>query len=78
MIGDTYLWHCLAGIDSNQALCLVYCHIILEAIEVGLHLCFGSIVDRFRGTGIEGHFLLFLVSIVYHANTFLLPCIAEN
>jgi hypothetical protein len=40
-------------------------------------LCFGGIIDRFGGTGIKGALLLFLASIVYHAD-FLLKHIADN
>ncbi len=38
---------------------------------------FGSIIDRFGGTGIEGALLLLLASIVYHAD-FLIKHIADN
>ena len=48
--------------------------VILE----GMRLCFGGILDRFGGAGIEGALLLFLASIVYHADSFLLPEIANN
>jgi hypothetical protein len=44
----------------------------------GMSLCFGRIFDGFGGCGIEGALLLFLASIVYHADTFLLPQIANN
>jgi hypothetical protein len=43
----------------------------------GMRLCFGKIIDGFGGCGIEGALLLFLASIVYHADTFLLPQIAN-
>jgi hypothetical protein len=45
---------------------------------LSLSLCFGRIIDGFGGSGIEGALLLFLASIVYHADTFLLPQIANN
>ncbi len=44
----------------------------------GMMLCFGKIIDGFGGSGIEGALLLFLASIVYRADTFLLPQIANN
>ena len=44
----------------------------------GMKFCFGRIIDGFGGTGIEGVLLLFLASIVCHADTFLLPHIANN
>jgi hypothetical protein len=44
----------------------------------GMRLCFGRKIDGFGGTSIEGALLLFLANIVYHADTFLLPHIANN
>ena len=43
-----------------------------------MRLCFGGIIDRFGGVGIEGALLLFLASIVYHADSFLRPTIDGN
>ena len=47
-------------------------------IMEGLQLCFGTILLRFGGAGIEGALLLMLASIVYHADNFLIPHIAKN
>ena len=83
MIGDTYLGRCLAGFDPDQpefgTLPLHFREgtenpLILEAMR----LCFGGIIDRFGGVGIEGALLLFLASIVYHADSFLRPTIDGN
>lgn len=83
MIGDTYLGRCLAGFDPDEPdFGMLPPHfkegmgnpLITEAME----LCFGVILKRFGGQGIEGVLLLFLASIVYHADSFLIPQIAEK
>lgn len=83
MIGDTYLGRCLAGFNPDQPGFGMLPPHFSEGTEnkyvmEGMRLCFGGIIDSFEGSGIEGCLLLFLASIVYHADTFLLPQIANN
>ena len=83
MIGDTYLGRCLAGFDPDlTGFGVLPLHFSAgmanEFVREGVHLCFGSILEQFPGEGIEGALLLFLASIVYHAETFLLPILAKN
>ncbi|KAL3765640.1 hypothetical protein ACHAW5_000323 [Stephanodiscus triporus] len=83
MIGDTYLGRCLAGFNPDEpgfGVLPPHFRVGTENALVmeGMRLCFGRIIDGFGGTGIEGVLLLFLASIVYHADTFLLPHIANN
>ncbi len=83
MIGDTYLGRCLAGFDPDEpGFGVLPPHFSKGAdnphIQEGMRLYFGGILGRFSGDGIEGALLLFLASIVYHADSFLLPEIADN
>jgi hypothetical protein len=83
MIGDTYLGRCLAGFNPDEpGFGMLPSHFKVGRdnvhVEEGMRLCFGGILDRFSGGGIEGALLLFLASIVYHADTFLLPIIADT
>ena len=83
MIGDTYLGRCLAGFNPDEpgfGALPPHFRVGMENALVmeGMRLSFGRIIDGFGGTGIEGALLLFLASIVYHADTFLLPHIANN
>ncbi len=83
-IGDTYLGRCLAGFNPDEAgFGMLPPHFREgtenEHIMEGMRLCFGGIMDRFSGIGIEGALLiLFLASIVYHADDFLLSQIAKK
>ena len=83
-IGDTYLGRCLAGFDPDRpGFGTLPPHFNVKdgmnnpVIMEGMRLCFGGIIDRFGGTGIEGALLLFLTSIVYHAD-YLLQHIADK
>ena len=83
MVGDTYLGRCLAGFNPDKAGFGTLPPHFREGTEnedvmEGMRLCFGGILDRFGGEGIEGALLLFLASIVYHADTFILPKIASD
>ena len=83
MIGDTYLGRCLAGLDPDKPGFGVLPPHFREGIEnefikEGLDLCFGDILARFGGSGIEGALLLFMASIVYHYDTFIAPNIARH
>ena len=83
MIGDTYLGQCLAGFDPDKAGFGMLPPHFKEGTEnpfimEGLQLCFGAILLRFGGARIKGALLLFLASIIYHADNFLIPHIAKN
>ena len=83
MVGDTYLGRCLAGFNPDEpGFGVLPPHFRVGTenplVMEGMSLCFGRIIDGFGGCGIEGALLLFLASIVYHADTFLLPQIANN
>jgi hypothetical protein len=83
MVGDTYLGRCLAGFNPDEPGFGVLPPHFRAGTEnplvmEGLSLCFGRIIDGFGDIGIEGALLLFLASIVYHADTFLLPQIANK
>ena len=83
MIGDTYLGRCLAGFDPDKPGFGVLPPHFREGMEnhhinEGMQLCFGGILENFGGSGIEGALLLFLASIVYHADSFLFVEIADH
>lgn len=83
MIGDTYIRRCLAGFDPDKSGFGMLPPYFSEGTEnphvkEGLCLCFGGILDRFAGAGMEGALLLFLESIMYRADSFLLPQIVGN
>lgn len=83
MIGDTYLGRCLAGFDPDlPGFGVLPPHFKVgmenDIVREGMNLCFGGILEKFPGEGIEGALLLFLASIVYHAESFLLPIIAKS
>jgi hypothetical protein len=80
MVGDTYLGQCLAGFNPDEpGFGALPPHfrvgtenpLVIEGMSL-------RIIDGFGGSGIEGALLLFLANIVYHADTFLLPQIANN
>ena len=83
MVGDTYLGRCLAGFDPDLPGFGVLPPHFKEGIEneyvrEGMQLCYGKILERYSGTGIEGALLLFMASIVYHYDDFIAPAIANH
>ncbi|KAK1734876.1 hypothetical protein QTG54_014336 [Skeletonema marinoi] len=71
MIGDTYLGRCLAGLMPEKPnFGILPPHFTAGRenpfIEEGMKRCFGVILRRYGGFGVEGALLLFLASIVYH------------
>ncbi len=83
MVGNTYLAQCLAGFNPDEPGFGALPPLIRVGTEnplvmEGMKLCFGRIIDYFGGSDIEGALHLFLASIVYRADTFLLPQIANN
>jgi len=70
-IGDTYLGRCLAGLlpdKPNFDILPPHFSVGIENKHVNeaMKQCFGVILDKHSGEGIQGCLLLFLASIVYH------------
>ena len=86
-IRDTYLGRCIAGLDpDSENFDVLPPHFILgyehalknESIKEAMEICFGPILSAWcNKCALDGIFLLFLASIVYHSK-FLLMHTAEK